>query len=239
MNFKDKVAIITGAGRGIGAAVAQSLAKNGATTILVSRTLSELETVKKSIDAHGGRSHIIQADVGSMTNIEYIYAETVQKFGAVDILINNAAIIYTDTWDKVIKERFEQLMTINVTGATFMAQHAFKQMMTQESGGVIVNVSSLAGLQHVEKFPAFGPYAISKFAIIGLTESMAVEGKPYSIRVNAVAPGAVDTQMLAQAAPFLKTSTTPEDIAKTITILCDETLSGHLNGTVIPIFSNE
>lgn len=239
MSFKNKIVIITGAGRGIGAAVAKSFAKNGATTILVSRTLTELETVKASIDAFGGTAHLIRADVGSLTDIKKIYHETIQKYGGVDILINNAAIIYTDTWDKVMPDRFDELISVNVRGATFMAQCAFKQMMQQKNGGAIVNISSLSGLQNVEKFPGFGPYAMSKFAIIGLTESMAVEGKPYSIRVNAVAPGAVETKMLKKAAPFLKTSTMPEDIAKTVTILCDESLSNHLNGIVIPIFSNE
>lgn len=239
MNFKNKVAIITGAGRGIGAAVATLLAKHGAKIILVSRTLSELEAVKSHIDSNGGTAHIIQADVGRVDDIARIYAEAITKFAAVDILINNAAIIYTDTWDVVTKEKFDEVINVNVTGATFMAQGAFKQMMKQDNGGVIINISSLSGIQNVEKFPGFGPYAMSKFAIIGLTESMAVEGKPYSIRVNAVAPGAVDTQMLAKAAPFLKTSTTPEDIAKTITMLCDENISGHLTASIIPIFSNE
>jgi 3-oxoacyl-[acyl-carrier protein] reductase len=110
--------------------------------------------------------------------------------------------------------------------------------MAPQTGGSIINISSLAGFQGAGKLPGFSAYSTTKSAITGLSESLAVEGKPYHIRVNAIAPGAVDTQMLHEAAPDVKTSTTPEDIAHLIAFLADNTSSSHITGSVIPVYSN-
>jgi 3-oxoacyl-[acyl-carrier protein] reductase len=129
-------------------------------------------------------------------------------------------------------------MRINVRGSFLCAKEAFKHMKVGKRGGSIVNISSLAGIRGTEKFPGLSSYTVSKFAVIGLTESIAVEGKPHGIRANCIAPGAVKTRMLKEAAPELKTTTKPEDIAKTVLYLCDDTWSGHLTGSLVEVFSN-
>src|SRR5690606_24382138 len=135
-------------------------------------------------------------------------------------------------------EDWERVMAVNVRGPFLCSREAFRRMKAEKKRGTIINVSSLSGIRGVEKFPGLSSYVTSKFAVTGLTESLAVEGKDYGIRVNCVAPGAVDTLMLKGAAPHLKTKTTPEDIAKIILFLADESQSGSLNGAVMEVHSN-
>ncbi len=112
-------------------------------------------------------------------------------------------------------------------------------MIVYGKGGAIVNMTSLAGVRGPEKFKGLSAYVVSKYGVLGLSDILAVEGKPYGIRVNSIAPGAVDTLMLKQAAPFLKTKTGPDDISRAILFLADERQSGHISGANIEIFSNE
>ena len=118
------------------------------------------------------------------------------------------------------------------------SREAFRRLSTLGHGGTIVNVSSLGGVRGTEKFAGFTAYTVSKFAVVGLTESLAVDGRSLGIRVNCVAPGAVDTRMKHEAAPFLDTVTTADDVARVIRFLCDDEESGALSGAVIEIHSN-
>ncbi len=136
-------------------------------------------------------------------------------------------------------EDWDRLMAVNVRGTFLCTQQAFQQMSAAQKTGSIVNLSSLGGLRHTEKFPGFSAYTASKHAIVGFTEASAAEGKALGIRVNCVAPGAVDTRMLREAAPGLKTKTLPEEIAQLIVYLCDEARSKPLNGAVIEVNTNE
>jgi NAD(P)-dependent dehydrogenase (short-subunit alcohol dehydrogenase family) len=132
------------------------------------------------------------------------------------------------TWDSVIG--------VNLRG-TFLCCRAAFQIMAKQQQGIIINMSSLSGVKGVEKFPGLSAYNVSKAGVAGLTEILAVEGKPYNIRVSAVSPGAVDTTMLRQAAPHLKAGMTPDDMAEILLFLADD--SGRmLNGSNIEIFSN-
>ena len=127
-------------------------------------------------------------------------------------------------------------MAVNLGGGAVCAREAFRLM--RDRGGGIVNVSSLGGVQNTEKFPGYAAYTVSKFALTGLTEALAAEGRDRNIRVNGVAPGAVDTAMLRNAAPHLRTRTTPADVAKVIAFLCDPTESGCMSGATLTINSN-
>ena len=234
-----KTAIITGAGRGIGAATARLLAQKGFQTVLVSRTRSELEVTAKNILNLGMKSCIVTADLTDETQIDLVFETAVKAFGSVDVLINNAAKVEVAEIFDQSTASFDQLMALNVRAPYLCARRAFHLMKKQGTGGSIVNISSLGGIQSTEKFKGLSAYTTSKSALIGMTEALAVEGRPFKIRVNAVAPGAVDTQMLHEAAPFLKTETKPEDIAKIIAMLCDDEQSSALNGSIIEIHSNQ
>jgi len=132
------------------------------------------------------------------------------------------------TWDSVIG--------VNLRGIFLCCREAF-QIMAKQQQGIIINMSSLSGVKGVEKFPGLSAYNVSKAGVAGLTEILAVEGKPYNIRVCAVSPGAVDTVMLRQAAPHLKAGMTPDDMAEILLFLADD--SGRmLSGSNIEIFSN-
>ncbi|HEV2473416.1 MAG TPA: SDR family NAD(P)-dependent oxidoreductase, partial [Chthonomonadales bacterium] len=142
----------------------------------------------------------------------------VQSFAGMDIA----------TWDAVIDT--------NLRGTFLCCREAFRVMSEQRSG-VIINLSSLSGVKGVEKFPGLSAYNVSKAGVASLTEILAVEGKPYNIRVCAVSPGAVDTEMLRQAAPHLKAGMTPGDMADILLFLADD--SGRaLSGINLEIFSN-
>jgi 3-oxoacyl-[acyl-carrier protein] reductase len=134
---------------------------------------------------------------------------------------------------------WQQTLNVNVTGSMLCSRALFNHAQKAKKGGAIVNISSLGGIRSTQKFKGLLPYVTSKFAVVGLTEALAVEGKELGIRVNCVAPGAVDTDMLKKAAPFLKTSTYPEDVAKTILFLCDAEQSGKISGSTLEIHSNE
>lgn len=238
--LKNKVALITGGGRGIGAACASLFAQAGAKVVLVSRTSLELDQVASEIKTKYGPEKVLTfcADICDEASVINFFSETLCQFGPIDVLINNAATIEISDFIDFTVEDWDQIMAVNLRGSFLCAREAFRQMKNAQRGGAIVNLSSLGGIRGTPKFSGLSAYTVSKHGIIGLTESLAVEGKPLGIRVNCVAPGAVETAMLKKAAPFLKTNTTPFDVAKTILFLCDENQSRALNGAVLEIHSN-
>lgn len=224
--------LITGGSRGIGYAAAELFAKRGWNIVLCSRNAAQAEQAAKRI---GGNVVGLGADIGKVEEIDRLFAAVDQKFGTLDALVNNAGIIHLGNVSGLSDEAFLDMMNINVTGMMRCSKRAFARM---KKGGGIVNISSIAGIPNIEKFPNFWGYTASKFAVVGLTEGMAVEGKPLGIRVNCVAPGATETEMLRKAAPGLKANAMPEDIARVIYYLCDSNESGILTGATIPVFSN-
>jgi NAD(P)-dependent dehydrogenase (short-subunit alcohol dehydrogenase family) len=221
MALQDKITIITGTSRGIGKATATLLTSKGATVIGCSR--------------YGNTD--FTCDISKPDDISRLFDHVHTRYGRLDILVNNAAQFIGNPFMTLSLSDWDHLYQTNVRSVIQCCQLAFS-LMDHHRGGSIINISSLAGFQGAEKFPGFSAYSTTKSAITGLTESLAVEGKPYHIRVNAIAPGAVDTQMLHDAAPNLKTSTTPEDIAHLIAFLADSTCSSHITGSIIPVYSN-
>ncbi len=240
MTLQGKTAIITGGGRGIGAAVALRLAQAGARVMLFSRTETELRatvaSICQTVSAADVAWHV--GDVSDESAVAALFAATLTRFGRVDILVNAAAVIGVAQIATMDMALFDRIMAINLRGTVLCCRAAFQQMQAQ-GGGEIINFSSLGGIQGTQKFAGYSAYSASKAAIVVLTEALAVEGKPHHIRVNAIAPGAVDTLMLRQAAPSLRTSTMPADIAGTVLFLSDRAQSRALNGTIIEIHSNE
>ncbi|HCK80376.1 MAG TPA: SDR family oxidoreductase [Candidatus Competibacter sp.] len=236
LSLSHHVALITGGGRGIGAATAEALARKGAHVIVASRTESELTATVARLRAAGLSASYQVLDVADDVAVQTVFEGIAVEFGRLDILVNNAAMLLGGAFVDLALADWDQLMAVNLRGAALCARQAFRLM--QDRGGGIVNVSSLGGVQNTEKFPGYAAYTVSKFALTGLTEALAAEGRDRNIRVNGVAPGAVDTAMLRNAAPHLRTRTTPADVAKVIAFLCDPTESGCMTGATLTINSN-
>ncbi len=238
--LEGRIAVVTGAGRGIGAATAKLFAREGAKVALASRSQEQLEAVSHEIEAElgPGRTLIVPTDISDETQVQNLFKQVLNSFDGLDILVNNAATIEVRDFIEMDLATWEGVMAVNVRGPFLCSREAFRHMSQIGKGGVIVNLSSLSGVRGPEKFPGMSAYVVSKYGVLGLTEILAVEGKPYNIRVNCVSPGAVDTVMLKKAAPFLKTNTAPEDVARTIFFLADNTQSHHISGANIEIFSN-
>lgn len=191
--LEGKVAIITGAARGIGKATAILFAREGAKTVIVDvlRDEGEETTEYINLEVPGGAALFIQADVSEADDVENMVETVIEKLGKIDILVNNAAIqpvgtiLETDvnTWDRVMK--------VNLRSAFLCCKYVVPHMIKNKSGS-IVNVASVLGLRGGDKIIA---YATSKAGLIGFTKSLAEDLMPYNIRVNAVAPRAIDTQM--------------------------------------------
>ncbi len=236
MSIQDKVTIVTGAGRGIGRATALRFARAGARVALFSRTQETLDETLAQTRAEGREALAMQGDVAREEDVEALFQRVLEAYGRVDILINCAGVVAVKPFAEMDARTWDRVLAVNLRGTYLCCQRAFRVMVRQH-GGVILNISSLSGVKGVEKFPGLSAYNVSKAGVASLTEILAVEGKPHNIRVAAVSPGAVDTEMLRQAAPHLKAGMTPEEMAEILFFMADE--SGRvLSGTNLEIFSN-
>jgi len=236
MSIQGRIAIITGAGRGIGRATALRFAREGARVVLFSRSPAHLDEIAAEIARAGFPVLTIAGDVSSEEDVHALFQQAMQAHGRVDILVNCAGIVASQPFLEMDASTWDRVIAVNLRG-TFLCCHKAFRIMAAQHSGVIVNLSSLSGIKGVEKFPGLSAYNVSKAGVAGLTEILAVEGKPYNIRVCAVSPGAVDTEMLRQAAPHLKAGMTPDDMAEILLFLAGD--SGRmLSGTNIEIFSN-
>ncbi|WP_052887627.1 SDR family NAD(P)-dependent oxidoreductase [Thermogemmatispora carboxidivorans] len=236
MSIKDRVAVITGAGRGIGRATAERFAREGANLVLFSRTPEHLDETRARIERQGGRVLAIAGDVAREADVEHLFQQARAHYGRVDILINSAGIVAVCPFREMDTATWDRVLAVNLRG-TFLCSRAAFRLMAEQGQGVIINLSSLSGVKGVEKFPGLSAYNVSKAGVASLTEILALEGKAHNIRVCAVSPGAVDTDMLRQAAPHLKPGMSAEDMAEILLFLADD--SGRmLSGTNLEIYSN-
>jgi 3-oxoacyl-[acyl-carrier protein] reductase len=208
------VALVTGAGRGIGKAIALKLGKEGATVILTARTRAELEQVKNEIEAETGSAFVIRADLTSDADIENLFSEIASRFSRLDILVNNAGLgVYAPLRDLSISN-FDAMWNVNMRAVFQCTQRAVKMMEPQQSGA-IVNVASLAGKN---AFIGGTGYAATKWALIGFSRSLMLEVRRHNIRVITICPGSVDTSFSpspkepSRSASILRS----EDIADTV-----------------------
>jgi 3-oxoacyl-[acyl-carrier protein] reductase len=191
--FDGQVAIITGAGSGLGAVIARALAAAGARCVLAGRRRAPLENLRTEI---GGLAQVIPCDVRDEAQIENLVAQTVQAFDRIDILINNAGVFRMATLMQTTTALFDETLAVNLRGVFLLCRAAWPHL--QKSRGQIINVSSLAGVKGYKNNAA---YCASKFGVNGLTEVLALEGQPHGIRVSAVCPGSVDTPIWDKQAP--------------------------------------
>ncbi len=192
MRLKDRIAIVTGGGTGIGKAISLALAKEGATVVMAARNLSRLEQAAKDIKSRGGKAKAMQVDISDDEQVRRMTSETIKDFGQVDLLVNNAArgtFNNADVVDMKLDE-WHDCLAINLTGIMLCSREALEYMIPRKSGSII-NISSVAGMSGV---PKESPYVASKWGVIGLTETLAIEAGRFGIRVNCISPGATRTQ---------------------------------------------
>lgn len=191
VSLEGKVALVTGASRGIGESIAMLLAEAGAEVVLVSRKIEALEAVKAKIDAAGGKAHAVACNTGDLTQIDHLMGEVKRLCGKLDILVNNAAANpYFGPMVDADERVWDKTNDVNLKGPFFMMQHGAKLMM-EAGGGAIVNVASVNGVR-----PALfqGIYSVTKAALISMTQAFAKELAGEKIRVNALLPGLTDTK---------------------------------------------
>jgi 3-oxoacyl-[acyl-carrier protein] reductase len=241
--FAGKVALVTGAGRGMGRATALALARQGAAVVVNDLNGELAEALAREIEAAGGQAMAYVADVSNEAQVQAMIAATVERLGTVDILVNNAGVLRaTAPLETISLEEWQLLMAVNVTGV-FLCTRAVLPIMKAKRSGKIVNVSSSAG----RSTSTFGGahYTTSKAAVLGLSRHTAREVAPYNVNVNAVAPGSMDTEMVREMAtpehmererakiPLGRLGTA-EDEANLVVFLCSEE-SSYITGATIDI----
>ena len=241
MDFKDKVALVTGAANGIGRAAAMAFAAHGAKVVVVDRDGAGAKAVAGAIAQQGGKSTAVTADVTKAADVQAYVKAAIEAHGRIDCFFNNAGIegkvVPIAEMDEAM---FDQVLGVNVKGVFLGLRHVLPQMIKQGSGAV-VNTGSIAGLVGS---PNMSAYVASKHAVLGITKSVAGEVAAHGIRVNAVCPGPVDTRMIAsvlgQVSPSdeagarqryasaipLGRFCTADEIANTVLFLCSSYASG-------------
>lgn len=241
--LKNKVALVTGARRGMGRADAVALARQGAKVIITDIDLKECLPVAEEINSNGGEAVCFKMDVSNKEEVENIFDKVIEQFGRLDILVNNAGIFRPKAAMDITEEEWDSLIDINLKGQFLCAQRAAKEM-AKNKWGRIINIASVASGQAGFGVVGGAHYTASKGGITGLTEALAVEFAPLGITVNAIGPGAIDTPMIDDASFSkesmnamlanipLKRMGTPEEIAAAVVFLASEEAS-YVTGAVL------
>jgi NAD(P)-dependent dehydrogenase (short-subunit alcohol dehydrogenase family) len=230
-----RLAVVTGASRGIGAATAAAIAAAGAHVVLAARDDKALDDVARRINDSGGTATTVPTDVSNETAVDGLMAR-VADLGQLGALVCAAGVLTPALIPDTTSALWDETLAVNLTG-TFLCCRAAFAAMVPAGEGRIVNIASLSGVYATEKFPGLAAYNVSKFGVIGLTEAVAVEGKDHGISAVCLSPGAVDTQMLRRANPALRPGLTPEDVGELIVALLDAPMASA-SGANIPLFSN-
>lgn len=245
LDLSGKVALVTGARRGMGRAHALALASQGAKVVITDIDQAECAAVAKEIESGGGEALSFKMDVSNKADVERVFAEAVKKFGRLDILVNNAGIYFPKPALDLTEEDWDKMLSINLKGEFLCAQAAAKEM-AKNKWGRIINIASIASGQVGVGIAGGAHYTASKGGIIGMSETMAIEWAPLGINTNVIAPGAIDTPMI-QAAQMpkeamdvllqrvpLKRIGKPEEVSALVVFLASEEAS-YITGATFHI----
>jgi NAD(P)-dependent dehydrogenase (short-subunit alcohol dehydrogenase family) len=219
LRLKDKVAIVTGGGKGIGRAISLAFAAEGAIVVMAARDLSRMEDTAKEIQSNGGKADAIVTDIRYEDQVKKMVASTLDKFEQVDVLVNNSGIAGpTVNLADIDLNDWNDVMAINLTGPLICAREVLKPMIATRKGNII-NISSEGGRSG---YPMRGPYSVSKRGLIALTETLAIEAGEYGIRVNCISPGRVSGERVEHVvrAKAESLGLTNEEVMASITFDC-------------------
>lgn len=241
MEFKDKVVLVTGSSRGIGRSIAISFAKEGAKVIInYNNSDIDAEITYDIISSYGNDCMVMKADVANEKDVKKMIDKIIEKYGRIDVLVNNAGIAIDAEFDEKTVDNWQQTLNTNVLGPFLTSKYAGKYMMNQEYGKII-NISSTNGINTI--YPYSADYDASKAALINLTKNLAIQYAPY-VNVNSVAPGWVDTLMNSELSKsylrdekekiLLKRFAEPEEISNVVLFLASDK-SRYITSEIITV----
>ncbi|MDR4460906.1 MAG: SDR family oxidoreductase [Nitrospirales bacterium] len=221
--LEGKIAVVTGSSSGIGKAIALRFGEEGATVVVAARRLDLCHQTAGQIKRGGGTAHVQQTDISQEEQVDALMQETIVRFGRIDILVNNAGVVAGGRVADTSTNDFDKVMNTNLRGTFFCCRAAFQQMKKQR-GGLIINISSVAGVQ---AWAGTGIYSASKHGIMALTKSLADEGRAFHVKVSAICPGGVADELVDATAEEILNSEkiNPFDVAETAIFLA--TLGYH------------
>jgi len=251
LDLRDKVAIVTGARRGMGRTHAIILAEAGAKVVVSDISLEDCQKVVEEIKKEKGQAIAVKCDVSNKAEVDNLVKETLKAFGKIDILVNNSGICPFKLFLEMQEQEFEKVIDVNLKGYFLMSQACTKEMIKNQANekgqkGVIVNIGSIAMGQVGSGFAGLTHYCASKGAITAMAEAMSAELAPLGIRVNTIAPGAIDTPMassISQDSKILESTLArvplkrigkPEEISNAVLFLASDE-SSYMTGSVVVV----
>ena len=222
-HLDGKIALVTGAGRGIGRSIGLALAEAGAQVVVCARTVEQIKEVVQEIVKAGGKAVAVAADISDTEDVKTLFEKIDTTFHRLDILVNNAGIGIFKKLVDFSMDDFDQVMHVNLRGTFLCCQNAMRAMIPRKKG-YIINITSVAGIKGYHRQSV---YCATKHGVMGMTKALSMEAQAHNIRVSAILPGSVDTELIQDARPDIAKGELiqPKDIADTVLFLLS--LSDH------------